>query len=100
MSETPNHQLPPPTFEFLVLYFKMQAEMHLGLLHFGDDKDRPETDPQLARHGIDLLAMLQQKTKGNLTTEEQRLLENTVTELRFRYIQALEQQGKTKEQSS
>ena len=34
--------------------------------------------------------MLQQKTKGNLSFEEQRLLDNTVTELRFRYLQTYE----------
>ncbi len=33
-----------------------------------------------------MLAMLQEKTRGNLSLEEQRLLENTVTEMRFRYV--------------
>lgn len=94
MSDSSNRPLPPPTFEFLVLSFKVQAEMQLGVLHFGEESDRPEPDPHLARHGIDLLAMLQEKTRGNLTIEEQRLIENTVTELRFRYVQALEEQGR------
>ncbi|MCS7025637.1 MAG: DUF1844 domain-containing protein [Bryobacteraceae bacterium] len=79
--------LPPPSFEFLTLSFKTQAEMHMGLLHFGDEKDRPKPNARLARHTIDMLAMLQQKTKGNLTLEEQRLLDNSLTELRFRYVQ-------------
>ena len=43
---------------------------------------------------IDLLAMLQGKTRGNLTLEEQRLLENSLTELRFRYVQAVERYTK------
>ena len=34
-----------------------------------------------------MLAMLQEKTRGNLTTEEQRLIENGLTELRFRFVQ-------------
>ena len=38
--------------------------------------------------------MLQEKTRGNLTIEEQRLLENSLTELRFRYVQAVEDKGK------
>ena len=92
MSET-SPPLPPATFEFLVLSFKMQAEMQLGLLHFGEEKDRPEPDLHVARHTIDLLAMLQEKTRGNLSLDEQRLIENSVTELRFRYVQAIEQQG-------
>lgn len=93
MSDT-EFPLPPATFEFLVLSLKFQAESHLGLLHFGDEKDRPEPNLPLARHSIDMLAMLQEKTRSNLTSDEQRLVENTVTELRFRYVYAVEQAGK------
>jgi hypothetical protein len=82
--------LPPATFEWLTLSLRLQAEMHLGLLAAGDEKDRPQPNFQAARHTIDLMAMLQEKTRGNLTLEEQRLLDNSVTELRFRYVQALE----------
>src|SRR3954454_16038490 len=79
--------LPPATFEFFVLSLKAQAEMAMGLLHFGEEKDRPKPDLRVARHTIDLLGLLEQKTKGNLSYEEQRLLENSVTELRFRFVQ-------------
>ncbi len=82
--------LPPPTFEFLVLSLRSQAEIQLGLLHLGEEKDRPKPNLPLARHTIDLMAMLQRKTKGNLSVEESRLLENSLTELRFRYVQASE----------
>jgi hypothetical protein len=82
--------LPPVSFEFLVLSFKMQAEMRLGLLHFGEEKDRPKPDLRVAKHTIDTLALLEQKTRGNLSIEEQRLLENSLTELRFRYVQAVD----------
>ncbi len=82
--------LPPVSFEFLVLSFKMQAEMQLGLLHFGEEKDRPKPDLRVAKHTIDMLALLEQKTRGNLSIEEQRLLENSLTELRFRYVQAVD----------
>ena len=85
--------LPPASFSLLVLSLRMQAEMQLGLVHFGEEKDRPEPDFDAARHAIDLLAILQEKTKGNLTIEEQRLLENSLTELRFRYVQAVEDKG-------
>jgi uncharacterized protein DUF1844 len=84
--------LPPATFEFLIYSLKTQTEMHLGLIHFGDEKDRPAPDTRAARHSIDLLAMLQEKTRGNCTIEEQRLVDNSLTELRFRYVQALERQ--------
>ena len=82
-----SENLPPASFEFLVLSFKMQAEMQMGLLHLGDEKEGPEADLSLARHAIDLLVMIEEKTRGNLRIEEQRLIENSLTELRFRFVQ-------------
>ena len=79
--------LPPASFAFLVLSIRAQAEMQLGLMQFGEE-EKSEPDLQLARHTIDLMGILLEKTKGNLTLEEQRLLENSVTELRFRFVQA------------
>jgi len=85
--------LPPADFDFLVYSLRLQTELNLGLLPFGTlgqepGDENPAPDFELARHNIDLLAMLQQKTKGNLTTEEQLALDNSVTELRFRFVQA------------
>jgi hypothetical protein len=82
-----NMHLPPANFDFLVLSLRAQVEVQLGLLHFGPPEEKPEPDLDLARHGIDLLAVLKEKTRGNLSLEEQRLLENSLTELRFRYVQ-------------
>lgn len=65
----------------------MQTQMHLGLLHFGEKDEESEPNLALARHSIDLLAVLEEKTKGNLSSEEQRLIENGLTELRFRFVQ-------------
>src|SRR5208337_3173391 len=78
--------LPPASFTFLVLSMRAQAEMQLGLMNFGqEEKIEPNLD--LARHTIDLIGVLVEKTKGNLTIEEQRLAENSLTELRFRFVQ-------------
>jgi len=77
--------LPPASFSFLVLSLRAQAEMQLGLVSFTGEK--PEPDLDLARHSIDLMGVLVEKTKGNLSIEEQRLLENSLTELRFRFVQ-------------
>jgi hypothetical protein len=85
--------LPPPTFEFLTWSLRMQAEAYLGLLG-ADDEEPPRPDFRRARHTIDLMAMLEEKTRGNLTPEEKRLLENSLTELRFRYVQILEESRK------
>jgi len=88
------YPLPPASFEFLILSLKAQTEMHLGLYHFGEEKDRPDPDFRIARHSIDLLAMLQEKTRGNVSMEEQRLVDNALTELRFRFVQAMENREK------
>jgi hypothetical protein len=85
--------LPPASFEFLAESLRLQAEMQLGLMHAGSEEE-PPADLVLARHTIDLMGMLQEKTKGNLTLEEQRLLENSLTLLRFRYVQAVEDSRK------
>lgn len=86
--------VPPATFEFLTLSMKTQAEMLLGLLHLGEEQENREPDFRAARFNIDMLAMLQDKTKGNLSIEESRLLENSLTELRFRFVQVMEQHQK------
>jgi hypothetical protein len=87
--------LPPPTFEFLIFSLKMQAEMRLGLLAYGEEQpDGP--DLPAARHAIDMLAMLAEKTRGNLSMDEQRLIENSLTELRFRFVQVTESVAKAK----
>jgi len=82
---TTRPDLPPADFDFLIYSLRLQAELNLGLLPFGDKR---EPDFDLARHNLDLLAVLQEKTKGNLTLEEKRSLDNSVTELRFRWVQA------------
>jgi hypothetical protein len=82
-------ELPPADFDFLVYSLRLQAELNLGLLPMGvpgDENQEPDLD--LARHNIDLLTVLQQKTQGNLTDAEQHALDNSVTELRFRFVEA------------
>ena len=92
MADPNNYPVPPANFLFLVESILMQAQMHLGLLNFGEKEENSEPNLPLARHSVDLLGMLQEKTKGNLTVEEQRLLENGLTELRFRYVQVSDEQ--------
>ncbi len=48
----------------------------------------------MARHTIDLMGVLLEKTKGNLSLDEQRLLENSLTELRFRFVQVSDEVAK------
>jgi hypothetical protein len=98
MSES-DFPLPPPTFEFLVFSLKTQAEMQMGLLNFGEESKEGPNLPA-ARHAIDMLAMISEKTRGNLVLEEQRLIENALTELRFRFVQVSEKKGGEKPEGS
>src|ERR1039458_8004541 len=89
--ETPRMPLPPASFLFLSL--RAQCEIQLGLMHYGEE-EKPGPDLELARHTIDLMGMLLEKTKGNLSMEEHRMLENSLTELRFRYVQVSDEVAK------
>jgi len=91
--------LPPANFSVIVLSLRAQTEMHLGLMNFGQEEES-KPDLQMARHTIDLLAILGEKTKGNLTLEEQRLLENSLTELRFRFVQVSDEVSKASSQKA
>jgi Domain of unknown function (DUF1844) len=86
------HPFLPPTLEFLIISLKTQAEAALGLIRFSEDPEEEAREPnfRVARHAIDTLAMLQEKTKNNTTLDEERLLHNTLTELRFRFVQVHE----------
>jgi hypothetical protein len=95
----PQIPLPPASFSFLVLSLRAQAEMQLGLMHFGPEP-KPEADLPIARHTIDMMGVLLEKTKGNLSLEEQRLLENSLTELRFRFVQVSDETAKPAAQNS
>ena len=65
-----------------------------ALLHLGDIADpqsgEKRKDIPLAKHTIDTIAMLQEKTQGNLTEEEEKFLESILTDLRWRYVKAAE----------
>ena len=85
MSEQEPQPPPPASFEFLVGSLRFQAEIALGLFKMKED-EKPDLD--MARHLIDLLGVLEEKTRGNLSLDEKLLLENSITELRFRFVQA------------
>ena len=91
--------MPPASFSFVVLSLRAQAEMQLGLMRFGDE-DKEGPDLPLARHSIDMMGMLLEKTKGNLELDERRLLENSLTELRFRFVQVSEEVAKAAAQKT
>ena len=66
---------------------------HTAAVHFGDVPDpatgnASQANPAAARQIIDILVLLEQKTRGNLTAEERQLLEQIVYELQLRYVEA------------
>jgi hypothetical protein len=83
----PEGPLPPATFDALVQQLASQAVLFLSR-----QRD-PETGESLqrldlAKHTIDLLGVIEEKTKGNLTADEQRLLDTVLYELRMAYVGA------------
>ncbi|HEX7128010.1 MAG TPA: DUF1844 domain-containing protein [Thermodesulfobacteriota bacterium] len=83
----PGAELPPPTFAALVQMLAMSALDALGAIP-GPDGERRPPDLALARHGIDLLGVLEAKTRGNLEPDEARLLEQTLFDLRMLAVRA------------
>jgi len=77
--------LPPPNLTFLASTLYMQGMISLGLLP-NPASDKPEVHLEHARHFIDMLQMLQEKTEGNRTPEETQELETMLHELRLSYV--------------
>jgi hypothetical protein len=73
------------TFERFLASLYMTGMMQLGLMHERDAA--PQLDLIGARQSIDSLAMLSEKTKGNLTPTEQNFLQNALYELRMAYVE-------------
>jgi len=78
--------LPPADLGFLIGTLYIQGAMSLGLLPNPMTKQAAVDRPR-AQHAIDLLAMLQQKTEGNRTPEEDDAMEAALHELRMAYVQ-------------
>ena len=77
----------PLSFVAFVISLASSAAIHLGDL--ADPQTGQPTEPNLdgAAQMIEILALLDQKTRGNLTAEERQVLEQVLYELRLRYVQ-------------
>jgi hypothetical protein len=69
-----------------VLSLGSSALLHLGELEH-PESGAPRPDLGLAKHTIDIIAMLQEKTKGNLSPAEDKLVESLLYDLRLRYVE-------------
>ena len=83
-------QLPPANFMVLVNSLALQALLYMGKLNDKvGEKDQSMVNMDLAKHHIDLIQVLEDKTKGNLTDDENKALAMTLHELRIQYVQAM-----------
>ena len=78
--------LPQASFTLLVISLATQVRMFLGDIE-NPANGKKQADLELAKHNIDLLGMLEEKTQGNLSEEEKKLLDAVLYELRMRYVQ-------------
>ena len=86
--------MPDPNINFASFVLSLAAT---AAVHFGDRLEPGATEPgpvDLLSAGqmIDILALLEEKTKGNLTPDEQQLLDAILYELRLRFIEAQAQE--------
>jgi len=93
--ESPPSEKPPekeavlPEVSFINLILSLSTS---ALIQLGEVQDpmaqNTEKNLPLAKQTIDLIGLLQQKTRGNLTPEEEKLMENVLYDLRMRYVKA------------
>ena len=76
----------PVDFGTFVLSLGSSALVHLGEIQHPDTPEAKE-NMLLARQTIDLLAMLEEKTRGNLTAEETRFLSDLLADLRLKFVE-------------
>lgn len=76
--------LPKGNFAALISMLTTQALFAMGVLKVEGQEKEP--DLELAKYNIDMLETLEEKTKGNLTEEEKKVLENTLSQVRMAYV--------------
>ena len=76
------------SFTTFVVSLASSAAIHFGDLPDPNTGERAEVNLEGAAQMIDILALLEEKTRGNLTLEERQVLEQVLYELRMRFIDA------------
>jgi hypothetical protein len=81
-------QTPLPEINFSTFIFSLNTS---ALLHLGEVPDpatgKQQPDLPMAKQTIDLIAMLEDKSRGNLTSDEENLIKHILYDLRLRYVQ-------------
>ena len=81
----PRGPLPKGNFAALISMLATQTLFALGLLQVEGQEQR-EPDLEMARYNIDMLETLEEKTKGNLSKEEETVLQSTLSDLRMGFV--------------
>lgn len=79
--------LPEVSFNGLIFSLSSSALIYLGEVP-DPNTNKKAKDLELAKHTIDTISMLKEKTKGNLTQEEERFLDSVLADLRWKYVKA------------
>jgi hypothetical protein len=82
-------QLPGVNFATFIFSLSSSALLHFGEIADPSSGEKTRNLP-MAKHTIDILAMLEEKTQGNLTSDEEQLFKNILYDLRMRYIKETE----------
>lgn len=85
-----DRRMPPMDFATFLLSLASSVQIHLGVIA-NPQTGKQETNLQLAKETIDLLELLREKTKGNLTDDEEKIFEHVLYELRMLYVEKSKQ---------
>ncbi len=81
---------PLPEVNFTTLIFSLSSSALFYLGEVADpETNQPKKDLALAKHTIDTISMLKDKTKGNLTDEEDKFITTVIADLKWRYVKAI-----------
>ncbi len=93
-SETDARTIPEASFSNFILSLNAQALVFLGALPH-PETNKIESNILMAKHTVDILEILKEKTRGNLTEEEQKLLDDILFRLKLIYVE-VQKKGETK----
>src|SRR3972149_1370113 len=88
VENTEGKELPPLDFSTFILSLSTSVLMNLGLVE-NPVTGKTEKEPAVARQPIEPITLLKEKTKGNLSDEEAKLMDNVLHELRLWYVKAI-----------
>ena len=83
----PSEEYSPIDFRAFILSLTSSAMYHLGEIP-DPDSGEPQVNLGIAKQTIDIIAMLKEKTHGNLNEEEQKTVDALLSELQIRYVEA------------